>query len=213
MSDHPLERSRFAMVMRGYDRNEVDAVLADYEHWADDAQVHMEQAEVRFREAGRRADALEARVGELQERADAPTPAYARSLEERADKLLETTRQAASQLRADVEAEARAERDEALRAATELTRAAEARAAEIREAARREERQAAPSEDTRREAARRLEEGRAAAEQRSRAVWEEAQGSIRQAQLELERLDKRRQIAIEELARLQGSLEDLVRVS
>jgi len=41
MREDTFERSRFAVVMRGYDRDQVDAILEACERWAREAQAHM----------------------------------------------------------------------------------------------------------------------------------------------------------------------------
>jgi chromosome segregation ATPase len=213
MKEDTFERSRFALVMRGYNRDQVDAILEACERWAREAQAHMDGTDVRLTETDRRAEVLEARVAELENRGDAKPPSL-QTLTERAEQLLGTAREVADELQISVEAEARADKEQSERAAAQLREAAQARAGEIATAAKRHQRDASkPAQEAREEAARSIEEGRAAAAERADAVRQRAEGPIREARRELARLEDERRAALEELSGLQRSLEDLVAVS
>jgi len=122
-------------------------------------------------------------------------------------------REAADELQTSVEAEARTDKEQSERAAAELKQTAQARAREITTSARRHQEQAAPvTQDTREQAARCIEEGRAAAAAHADAIRQRAEGPIRDVQRELARLEEERKAALEELAGLQQSLDDLVAV-
>jgi DivIVA domain-containing protein len=214
MNEDTFERSRFAVVMRGYDRDQVDAILEACERWAREAQAHMDGTDVRLTETDRRAEALEARLSELESRGGAEPPRSLQTLNERAEQILGMAREAAQELRTGVEAEAKTDQQESERAAAQLRQAAHARAGEIAAAAKRRQRDAAkPTQDARDHAARHIEEGRAMAAERAEAVRQRAEGPIREARQELARLEDERRAALEELTGLQRSLEDLVTVS
>jgi DivIVA domain-containing protein len=214
MNEDTFERSRFAVVMRGYDRDQVDAMLEACERWAREAQAHMDGTEVRLTETDRRAQDLEDRLSELESRSDAKPPRSLQTLTARVEELLGIAREAADDLQTSVEAEARADKEQSERAAAQLREAAQTRAGEIAAAAKRHQQHAAkPAREARELAARHIEEGRAAAVERADAVRQRAEGPIREARRELARLEDERQAALEDLSGLQRSLEDLVAVS
>jgi DivIVA domain-containing protein len=214
MNEDTFERSRFAVVMRGYDRDQVDAMLEACERWAREAQAHMDGTEVRLTETDRRAQDLEDRLSELESRSDAKPPRSLQTLTARVEELLGIAREAADDLQTSVEAEARADKEQSERAAAQLREAAQTRAGEIAAAAKRHQQDAAkPAREARELAARHIEEGRAAAVERADAVRQRAEGPIREARRELARLEDERQAALEDLSGLQRSLEDLVAVS
>ena len=213
MNEDTFGRSRFAVVMRGYDRDQVDAILEACERWAREAQAHMEGTDAKVNETDRRAEKLEARLAELESRGDPQPPRSLRTLSERAEQLLNMAREAADELQTSVEVEARTDKEQSERAAAELKQTAQARAREITTSARRHQEQAAPvTQDTREQAARCIEEGRAAAAAHADAIRQRAEGPIRDVQRELARLEEERKAALEELAGLQQSLDDLVAV-
>ena len=213
MNEDTIERSRFAMVLRGYDRHQVDAMLEACERWAREAQVHMDGTEERLTETDRRAEVLEARLSQLEDRAEEP-PRSVQLLTDRVEQVLSHAREAADELRTNVEAEARADKERAERDVTQLEQAARTRAEKIAASARRRHDQVAPStQSIRREAERHIEEGRAEAAERARAVWQRAEGPIAEVRRELARLDEERQAALEELSGLQRSLGGLVQIS
>jgi DivIVA domain-containing protein len=213
MNEDTFERSRFAVVMRGYDRDQVDAILEACERWAREAQTHMDGAEEKLAETDRRSVALEARLSELKDRADEP-PRSVRVLTERVEHALGLAHEAADELRTTVQAEARSDKERAERDATQLRQAARSKADEIAVSARRRLEEAAPStQAVRREAERHIEEGKAEAAERARAVWQRAEGPISEVRRELARLEDEREAALEELSGLQRSLSGLVQVS
>src|SRR5437763_1675326 len=133
MTEHAAERPRFAIVMRGYDRDQVDAYLAEYERWASDAQSHIEAGEARLAAAARRVHSLESKVADLEERSGDTLPPSVRSLGERAEQILRDAWEAAQELRSNIVSEAEEEKDKARHASDELVAAAEGQAAEIAE--------------------------------------------------------------------------------
>ena len=85
MTENAYERPRFAVVVRGYDRTQVEAYLAEYERWASQAQAQIEAADARAATASRRVQGLETKLAELEERVgDAPPPSV-KWLGDRAD--------------------------------------------------------------------------------------------------------------------------------
>src|SRR5436309_13845419 len=102
MTEHAAERPRFAIVMRGYDRDQVDAYLAEYERWAGDAQSHIEAGESRLAAAARRVHSLEAKGADLGERPGDTRPPSVRSLAERPERSLRRAWEAGQERRSNV---------------------------------------------------------------------------------------------------------------
>jgi chromosome segregation ATPase len=214
MEQDTFERSRFAMVMRGYDRDQVDAIIEACDRWAREAQAHMDGTESRLTETDRKAEALEARLAELESRGHPRLPRSLQVLNERTDRLLGMAQEAAQELQATVEAEARNDKERTERAAAQLREEAQARAGNIAATSRRHQEEVVPStQATRQQAARYIEEGRATAAERADAVRQRAEGPLREVRQELARLEEERDAALEELSGLRRSLEDLVTVS
>jgi DivIVA domain-containing protein len=214
MEQDPFERSRFAVVMRGYDRDQVDAIMEACERWAREAQAHMDGTESRLTETERKAEALEARLADLDSRGHPQLPRSLQVLSERTEHLLGLAQEAAEELQTTVEAEARNDKERSERAAAALRQEAQARAGNIAAASRRHQEEVVPStEATRQQAARCIEEGRATAAERADAVRQRAEGPLRGVHQELARLEEEREAALEELSGLRRSLEDLVTVS
>jgi DivIVA domain-containing protein len=214
MEQDTFERSRFAMVMRGYDRDQVDAIIEACERWAREAQAHMDGTETRLTETDRKAEGLEARLAELESRGDPQLPRSVQVLNERTEQLLDVARDAAAELQTTIETEARNDKERSERAAAQLWEEAQARAGHISASSRRHQEQVAPSmQASRQQAARCIEEGRATAAERADTVRQQAEGPLRELRRELDRLEEERQAALEELSGLRRSLEDLVSVS
>ena len=214
MDEDTFGQSRFAVVMRGYNRDQVDAFLEACEQWAHDARARIEGTDVRLAEANRRAEALKVKLAELEGRAEAgPRPSLV-SLTERTEQMLGMVREAGDELRANVEAEALDDKEEVKREAAEMSQAARATAKEIAAEAQREHASVAPSiQDVRQEVDRCLEEGRETATERADAVRQRSRGAIKEVQRELVRLEEERRAAVEDLRGLQESLEALVHVT
>jgi F0F1-type ATP synthase membrane subunit b/b' len=118
MTEHATERPRFAIVVRGYDRTQVEAYLAEYERWASQAQSMIEASDARAATAGRRVQGLETKIAELEERVgDAPPPSV-KWLGDRADQIIHEAWGASQELRGKISAEieeAQRHREEAAR--------------------------------------------------------------------------------------------------
>jgi chromosome segregation ATPase len=211
MTEHAAERPRFAIVMRGYDRDQVDAYLAEYERWAGDAQSHIEAGEARLAAAARRVHSLESKVADLEERSGDTLPPSVRSLGERAEQILRDAWEAAQELRSNIVSEAEEEKEKARHASDELVAAAEGQAAEIAETARHQRDEAGREvERARAQVEHFIKEAEEAAEERARAVWDEAQVQLAEARKELEHLEDQRRATLGELARLRELLEGVI---
>jgi chromosome segregation ATPase len=211
MTEQAAERPRFAIVMRGYDRDQVDAYLAEYERWAGDAQSHIEAGEARLAAAARRVHSLESKVADLEERSGDSLPPSVRSLGERAEQILRDAWDAAQELRGNIVSEAEEEREKARHASDELVAAAEGQAAEIAEDARHQREEAGQEVDrARKQVEQFIKEAEEAAEERARAVWDEAQVQLSEARKELDRLEEQRRATLGELARLRELLEGVI---
>src|SRR5436309_9529768 len=211
MTEHAAERPRFAIVMRGYDRDQVDAYLAEYERWAGDAQSHIEAGESRLAAAARRVHSLEAKVADLEERSGDTLPPSVRSLGERAEQILRDAWEAAQELRSNIVSEAEEEKEKARHASDELVAAAEGQAAEIAVTARQQREEAGKEvEQARKQVEKFIKDAEEAAEERARAVWDEAQVQLAEARQELEHLEDQREATLGELARLRELLEGVI---
>ena len=211
MTEQAAERPRFAIVMRGYDRDQVDAYLAEYERWAGDAQSHIEAGEGRLAAAARRVHSLESKVADLEERSGDSLPPSVRSLGERAEQILREAWDAAQELRSNIVSEAEEEREKARNASDELVAAAEGQAAEIAEDARHQRDEAGQEvERARKKVEQFIKEAEEGAEERAQAVWDEAQVQLSEARKELDRLEEQRRATLGELARLRELLEGVI---
>jgi chromosome segregation ATPase len=211
MTEQAAERPRFAIVMRGYDRDQVDAYLAEYERWAGDAQSHIEAGEARLAAAARRVHSLESKVADLEERSGDTLPPSVRSLGERAEQILRDAWEAAQELRSNIVSEAEEEREKARHASDELVASAEGQAAEIAEDARSQREEAGQEvERARHQVDRFIKEAEDSAEERAKAVWDEAQVQLSEAREELDRLEDQRRATLGELARLRELLEGVI---
>jgi ElaB/YqjD/DUF883 family membrane-anchored ribosome-binding protein len=211
MTEHVAERPRFAIVMRGYDRDQVDAYLAEYERWASDAQSHIEAGEARLTAGARRVQSLEAKVADLEERSGDTLPPSVRSLGERAEQILRDAWEAAQELRANIMSEADAEKEKARQASEEVVAEAEKQAAEVAEHSRNQREEAAQEvEEARRRVERLIKEAEEEAEAKARAIWDEAQVQLKEARKELTRLEDQRRATLDELTRLRELLESVI---
>ncbi|HEY3703244.1 MAG TPA: DivIVA domain-containing protein [Acidimicrobiales bacterium] len=211
MTEQAAERPRFAIVMRGYDRDQVDAYLAEYERWAGDAQSHIEAGEARLAAAARRVQSLESKVADLEERSGDTLPPSVRSLGERAEQILRDAWDAAQELRGNIVSEAEEEREKSRHASDELVAAAEGQAAEIAEDARHQRDEAGQEVDrARKQVEQFIKEAEEGAEERAQAVWDEAQVQLSEARKELDRLEEQRRATLGELARLRELLEGVI---
>ena len=128
-------RVRLRVAARGYDRDEVNACLAENDRRAEHDQARLLDIEAQLTEADHRAKALEAKVAELEHRDDQGPPESVQWLHDVTDQILRVTSDDAHELMIKMENEAKAEKVEAERAVADMLAAAQARAAEIRGAA------------------------------------------------------------------------------
>ncbi|HUZ19388.1 MAG TPA: hypothetical protein VMU75_02315 [Acidimicrobiales bacterium] len=123
---------QFTSAVRGYDRNQVDRHVAQLSEWLQDYAMRTEAAERAATAATGEAEELRARLAELERRSFVSTPESFRALGERVGRILESTFEAAEELRTRTEAESNAYEAEHERHAKELLAEAERRAVEIR---------------------------------------------------------------------------------
>jgi predicted nuclease with TOPRIM domain len=211
MADAVFNGKRFATVLWGYDREQVDELVAEYETWGEHLASNLEKAESQVGESTRHVRALQAKVSKLEERAGETPPDSVRSFAGRLEQIIDDAWTAGRTLRQHCASEVASDHQKAKESAEEVVDAAEARAGQIGADAEQDRQQAARELSAAREQAERmLEQGEAAADERAQRAWDEAQARLREPQLELERLEEQRQRALEELTRLRGSLEGLV---
>src|SRR4030081_3910280 len=105
MTENAAERPRFAVVVRGYDRTQVEAYLAEYERWAGQAQSQIEASDARAATAGRRVNGLETKLGELAQRLGGGPQPSVRWFGDRADQIIREAWEASQELRGRVTAE------------------------------------------------------------------------------------------------------------
>ena len=196
------QKPRFGVARDGYDRDQVDSVVARYERRFDDTRAQLERTELNLDEANSRVRDLEARVLELEEWGVGGS-----ALPELADELLDKAQEIGREFRSYVLSRAEAETKEA-KQSTEALESARARAEEIVFGAHRHRDEIARAvEESRRQLDQYLQEGRNTAEQRSRAAWEATQGRLREPVLELEHLNEQRRAMLKEVLELQESLD------
>ena len=210
MSEPGPSRVRLRVAARGYDRDEVDARLIENDRGADEVQARLQDIEAELTEADHRANALEAKVSELEHRgADGP-PESVQWLHDVTDQILRVTSDDAHELMIKMENEAKSEKLEAERAAAETMAGAQARANEISEAARRDQDEADRQRlESHRQVELYLDQGRATAEERAAAVWNEAQGRVQEVRLERDRVEEQQRAVLEQLSHARGTVEDL----
>jgi cell division septum initiation protein DivIVA len=212
MTEDGPSRVRLRVAARGYDRDEVDARLATNDRAAVQFQARLHEIEAELAETDHRANALEAKIAELDHRgADGP-PESVQWLHDVTEQILRVTSDDAHELMIKMENEAKAEKVAAEQAGAEMLAAAEARAAKIREAVSFDHETAAKMRlESHQQVDLYLDQGRAMAEERSGAVWNDAQARIQEVRLEREGVEDQRQSLLEQLNHVRGSVEQLER--
>ncbi len=201
-------RVRLRVAARGYDRDEVNACLAENDRRAEHDQARLLDIEAQLTEADHRAKALEAKVAELEHRDDQGPPESVQWLHDVTDQILRVTSDDAHELMIKMENEAKAEKVEAERAVADMLAAAQARAAEIRGAAS-SDRDAAINmrQESHQQVELYLEESKAMA--RARARRKEAH--LQELTLERDRVEEQRRAVLEDFNHVRSSLEKLER--
>jgi cell division septum initiation protein DivIVA len=210
MTEDGPSRVRLRVAARGYDRDEVDARLVANDRAAVEFQSRLHEIEGELTEADERANALEAKIAELEHRgADGP-PESVQWLHDVTDQILRVTSDDAHELMIKMENEAKAEKQAAEQAGAEMLAAAEARAAKILEAARFDQDTGSKMRlESHQQVDLYLDQGRAMAEERSGAVWNDAQARIQEVRLERERVEDQRRSLLDELNHVRGNVRAL----
>ena len=202
MFQRGAHKARFAVVMSGSARDQVDSVVGKYERRRSELAAQRSQMGTSLAEADGRVQALEARASELEEWGAGGSP-----LGELVDELLHKAKEIGLELESRVLSEAEAEREE-LKQTAEAAESARARAEEIVAEARRDRDELGRSvEESRRQVDQFLHDGRMMAEHRGRGVWEKARGRLREPVLELEHLNEQRRAMLKGILELQESLD------
>jgi cell division septum initiation protein DivIVA len=212
MTEDGPSRVRLRVAARGYDRDEVDARLVANDRTAVEFQARLQDIEAELTEADHRVITLEAKLAELEHRgADGP-PESVQWLHDVTDQILRVTSDDAHELMIKMENEAKAEKRVAEEAVAETLAAAEARAAKIYEAARFDHDVAAKMRlESHQQVDLYLEQGRAMAEERAGAVWNEAQGRIQELRFERERIEGSGRSLLEDMDHVRANVEELER--
>jgi predicted nuclease with TOPRIM domain len=195
---------------RGYDRDEVDARLIENDRGAEEVQARLQDIEAELNEADERAQVLEAKVSELEGRGHDGPPESIQWLHDVTNQILTVTSDDAHELMVKMENEAKTEKIEADRVAAETIGAAEGRAGQITQAAQRDLDTATRMKaESHRQVDLYIEQGKATAEERSGAVWNEAQGRIQEVMLERDRVEDQRRALLADLGHVRGTVQDL----
>jgi cell division septum initiation protein DivIVA len=135
-----IARPDFAVVVRGYDRAQVEAYFGRTLERLADADNRVATVERERDQLAREVDDLRASVASLEERVELPVPQSMSEFGDRMGQLMEHALEAARELRAQAEREARERRETVAREAEELVDGARAEAERIVERARAGER-------------------------------------------------------------------------
>jgi hypothetical protein len=198
MLQRGLRKGRFGVVISGYDRDQVDSVVREYERRRRDWWDKRVQNTSKLAKADRRVQALEGNVAELERGAGrSPLPA---GLDEFFDRsFAQLGRDARSFAVSAVEGER-----EALTHTREIVESARAQANEIVIKAERERDEVNRSVDeSRQQVDQYLQESKILAEENARAVWEKAKDRLREPVFELERVYEQQGMVLKELTELQ----------
>ncbi len=114
----------FGTVLWGYDRSQVDDLMADYEQMATDLKSDLEQAEMQVGESTRHIRMLEAKVSKLELRAGDTPPDSVRSFADRLDQILREAWEAGRGLRERGASEVEAAQEHAQEIASDVIHAA-----------------------------------------------------------------------------------------
>lgn len=131
-----ITRPEFAVAVRGYDRNQVDAYFGRVLEWLADAENRATGAERAREVVAREASDLRATVTLLEERAGMPAPQSMSAFSERMSQVMQSAMEAAQELRDEAEREARRLRDEVAAETGQLLERAKSEAERIVEESR-----------------------------------------------------------------------------
>lgn len=105
-----MTRPEFAVVVRGYDRAQVDDYLARLHEWLTDSETRRSAAEEARNAARRELSEVRARLAMIEERSGAATPESMAAFGERLGQILQEAITAADELRSRAKAEAESQR-------------------------------------------------------------------------------------------------------
>jgi cell division septum initiation protein DivIVA len=212
MTEDGPSRVRLRVAARGYDRDEVDARLLENDRTAVEFQARLHDIDAELAKAEHQAQVLEAKVAELEHRSVNGPPESVQWLHDVTDQILRVTSDDAHELMIRMENEAKAEKQAAEREGAEMLAAAEAQAAKICEAARFDQDAAGRMRlESHQQVDLFLEQGRAMAEERAGAAWNEEQGRVEEVRSQRDRVDGQRRSLLEDLNHVRGNVEELER--
>lgn len=128
----------FAIVLRGYDRDQVDEYLYRHESWVKDWRQRASAAEAASNSAQQRVAELSRQVAHLEKRSFTSTPDSFEALGDQVGGILKAAFDAAETMRAEAEAEAGQWREKAEDEIKTMTETAQREVREMRERAKRE---------------------------------------------------------------------------
>ena len=128
----------FAIVLRGYDRDQVDEYLYRHEAWVKDWRQRAGSAESTTAAAQKRVAELSRQVAHLEKRSFTSTPESFEALGDQVGGILKAAFDAAETMRAEAEADTRQQREKAQSEIKEMTDTAQREVRELRDKAKRE---------------------------------------------------------------------------
>jgi hypothetical protein len=135
VEETPTPTPRFATVVRGYDRLQVDDYVEHLHRWIDQADYRAQQCEVAATRANSEADQLRRRLASVDAGTLTSTPESMKALGDRVGSIMQSSFQAAKEQHRRAEDEARARTAAAEESATHIIAEATMRAEELSRAA------------------------------------------------------------------------------
>ncbi|HEY6471949.1 MAG TPA: hypothetical protein VIY26_03585 [Acidimicrobiales bacterium] len=135
VDETPTPAPRFATVVRGYDRLQVDDYVEHLHRWIDQADYRAQQCEVAATRANSEADQLRRRLASVDAGTLTATPESMKALGDRVGSIMQSSFQAAKELHRRGEDEIRARTTAAEEKATQIISEATMRAEELSRAA------------------------------------------------------------------------------
>jgi cell division septum initiation protein DivIVA len=135
VEETPTPTPRFATVVRGYDRLQVDDYVEHLHRWIEQADYRAQQCEVAATRANSEADQMRRRLASVDAGTLTATPESMKALGDRVGSIMQSSFQAAKDLHRRAEDEARARAAAAEETATQIMAEATMRAEELSRAA------------------------------------------------------------------------------
>ncbi len=135
VDETPTPTPRFATVVRGYDRLQVDDYVEHLHRWIEQADYRAQQCEVAATRANSEADQMRRRLASVDAGTLTATPESMKALGDRVGSIMQSSFQAAKDLHRRAEDEARARAAAAEETATQIIAEATMRAEELSRAA------------------------------------------------------------------------------